>query len=242
MSLADPQIWLSLLTLTILEIVLGVDNLVFISIVSNDVPKKQQKIARRTGLIGALFMRLLLLAGIFWVITLTKPLFSIFAQPFSIRDLILIGGGVFLLFKSTTEIHGTIEGTDQIKAKRKRKPMYVAILQIMIFDIIFSLDSVMTAVGLTEYYWVMAVAITIAIITMLFLSEPLHRFIQAHPTIKMLALSFLLLIGAVLIADGFQFHIPREYIYFSISFSILVEVLNNLARKGRKKDKKKLAN
>jgi len=235
MNILDPQIWASLLTLTALEIVLGIDNLVFISIITSNVAQHQQKYARRIGLLGALVMRLGFLAGVFWLVTLSKPLFSIFSYSFSVRDLILIIGGLFLLVKGTTEIHSVIEGDEEIKEKPKKKSMSLAITQIMIFDIVFSLDSIMTAVGLTDHYWIMAVAIFIAIITMLIASEPLHHFIQAHPTIKMLALSFLILIGVVLIADGFQFHIPREYIYFSICFSIFVEFLNNLARKRRKR-------
>lgn len=235
----DPQIWLSLLTLTLLEVILGIDNLVFISIITSRVPQHRQTFARRIGLVGALVMRLLFLAGIFWLITLTQPLFSLFSHPFSARDMILIAGGLFLLVKGTTEIHNVIEGIEEGGVKVKQKNMYVAISQIMLFDIIFSLDSIMTAVGLTDHYWIMAVAIIIAIIAMLFASEPLHRFIHSHPTIKMLALSFLILIGAVLIADGFQYHIPREYIYFSISFSIFVELMNNLARRKRKKQRVK---
>ena len=238
MLLTDPHIWLSLLTLTILEIVLGVDNLVFISIVSNDVTPGYQKLARRLGLLGALFMRLLMLAGVFWLTKLTTPLFRVWQHDFSIRNLILLGGGLFLLVKATSEIHGTIEADDETGSRKRRKSMWSAILQIMMFDVVFSLDSILTAVGLTNHYWVMAVAICIAIATMLFASEPLHQFIHDHPTVKILALSFLLLIGAVLIADGFDFHVPREYIYFSISFAILVEALNGLMRKRRIKSTK----
>lgn len=233
--LLTPQLWLSLLTLTILEIVLGVDNLVFISIVSNDVPLHQQKTARRVGLIGALLMRLALLAGIFWIIGLTKPFFALMNHNFSIRDLILIAGGLFLLVKATVEIHNSIEGDSEGAESGKKKSMWLAIVQIMIFDIIFSLDSILTAIGLTNHYFVMATAIFIAIIVMLLASEPMHTFINNHPTIKMLALSFLLLIGVVLIADGFSFHIPREYIYFAIAFSIFVEFMNSLVRRSKKR-------
>lgn len=236
MNFLDPQLWLSLITLTFLEIVLGVDNLVFISIVSNDVIVSRQKAARRIGLIGALAIRLIFLAGIFWVIGLTKPLFVLYGQSFSGRDLILLAGGLFLLAKGTIEIHHSIEEDEHIEGGRHRKKsMWMAIIQIMLFDIIFSLDSILTAIGLTNYYWVMAIAIMIAIGVMLLASEPLHEFIHAHPTIKMLALSFLLLIGLVLIADGFEYHIPREYVYFAIAFSIFVEFLNSLMRRRKRK-------
>ncbi len=237
MNLLEPQVWISLLTLTFLEIILGVDNLVFISIVSNDVDPARQKTVRRIGLIGALLLRLIFLAAIFWIIGLTQPLFSLFNQEFSVRDLILLLGGTFLLTKATLEIHHSIEDEEENISRRKRKSMWMAILQIMIFDIIFSLDTILTAVGLTSYYWIMAIAIIIAIIVMLLASEPMHRFIHTHPTIKMLALSFLLLIGMILIADGFDYHIPREYVYFAIAFSVFVEFMNNLVRK--KKDGKK---
>jgi len=237
--LLTPQLWLSFLTLTILEIILGVDNLVFISIVSNAVPLPQQKMTRRVGLMGALLMRLGFLAGVFWIISLTKPLFALFDHSFTMRDLILIGGGLFLLVKATTEMHYTIEGEDEVRegAIRKKKSMWAAVVQIMIFDIIFSLDSILTAIGLTNHYAVMAAAIIIAIVVMLLASEPLHKFIQEHPTVKMLALSFLLLIGLVLIADGFSFHIPREYVYFAIAFSIFVEFMNSLMYRHKRKSK-----
>lgn len=241
MNLLDPQLWLSLLTLTFLEIVLGVDNLVFISIVSNDVIQSRQKAARRIGLIGALGIRLIFLAGIFWIIGLTKPLFVLFGQTFSGRDIILLLGGLFLLAKGTIEIHHSIEDDENITGStRRKKSMWMAIIQIMIFDIIFSLDSILTAIGLTNHYWIMATAILLSIGVMLLASEPLHRFIHEHPTIKMLALSFLLLIGLVLIADGFEYHIPREYVYFAIAFSIFVEFLNNIARRRKQKKQKHL--
>lgn len=242
MNLLDPQLWLSLLTLTFLEIVLGVDNLVFISIVSNDVVLHKQKAARRLGLIGALGIRLIFLAGIFWIIGLTKPLFVLYGQSFSGRDIILLLGGMFLLAKGTTEIHHSIEDDESTTGTiRRKKSMLMAIFQIMVFDIIFSLDSILTAIGLTNHYWVMVTAIIISIGVMLLASEPLHRFIHTHPTIKMLALSFLLLIGLVLIADAFQYHIPREYVYFAIAFSIFVEFLNSLARHRKQKKTKALA-
>lgn len=227
---------LSLITLTFLEIVLGVDNLIFISIISNRVVKHRQKAARRVGLALALVMRLLLLASVLWLIGLTKPWFTLFNISFSARDLILIGGGLFLLYKSTFEIHDEFEQLQENPAKMKAKSFFLVIAQIVTLDIIFSLDSVFTAVGMTQIYWVMALAIIIAVSLMIFASEPLSRIVLQLPTIKMLALSFLLLIGTILIADGFHFHVPREYIYFALSFSVMVETLNLLvARKKRRK-------
>lgn len=230
------HIFFSLITLTLLEIVLGVDNLVFIAIASSRLPKHQQKMARRLGLIFALITRLILLASVVWLVGLKKPLFTIFTQPFSIRDLLLIGGGLFLLIKGTQEIHQEMEVDKEVVVKRVYASVFSTVMQIGVLDIIFSLDSVFTAVGLTNTYWIMATAIIIAILTMIFLSEPLSAIVHNHPTIKMLALSFLILIAVILIADGFQVHIPRAYIYFAICFSVFVEVLNNLAR--RKKPKK----
>lgn len=231
------DVLLSLLTLTFLEIVLGVDNLVFISIVSSRLPQHQQKLGRRIGLLFALVTRLLLLASVLWIIGLTKPFISFWNYTFSGRDLFLILGGLFLLYKSTAEIHTEFEGESPLDPgghKTKRASLNWVIAQIALLDIVFSLDSIFTAVGMTQHYWIMATAITIAVITMIFASEPLSRFIMQRPTIKMLALSFLLLIGTVLIADGFKFHVPREYIYFALSFSVLVETLNQLIARRRK--------
>lgn len=232
---------ISIITLTVLEIVLGIDNLVFISIVSSRLPKHKQKLARRFGLLLALGTRLLLLASVVWLIGLTKPLINIFSQEFSGRDLILVIGGVFLIFKSTMEIHAEFATKEEKEIIPKYSSFFGVVAQIAILDIIFSLDSVMTAVGLTQTYWVMALAIFIAILAMIFVSEPISKFIHDHPSIKMLALSFLLLIGTVLIADGFEVHIPRGYIYFALSFSLFVEVLNSiiLHRKKRNPDKTK---
>lgn len=232
----DPQLWLSLLTLTLLEVVLGIDNLLFLTIISNRLPQKQQKSARRIGLILALGMRLLFLAGIVWLMGLSKPLFTLFNQGFSIRDIILIAGGIFLLYKSTSEIHITLEiEEEQHHRKKNTIGFFLAIIQIIIFDLIFSIDSILTAIGLSQQFWVMAMAIGIAILAMLLASEPLSRFIKNFPTFKMLALSFLLLIGVILIADGFGVHIPRGYLYFAIVFSLLVESLNTFARQRIKK-------
>jgi predicted tellurium resistance membrane protein TerC len=231
--------WLALLTLTLLEIVLGVDNLIFISIVTNQLPQRKQKSARRIGLTLACLMRLGLLAALSWLLHLTVPLFTVFDQPFSTRDLILLAGGLFLLVKSTQEIHDDIEGIEKTeKLKKYNRYLYFYVLfQIMFLDIIFSLDSVITAIGLTQQFTVMAFAIVMAVILMIFASDIINDFINKYPTLKMLALSFLLLIGMALIADAFKFHIPRGYLYFSIAFSIFVEIINILARKKREAKK-----
>ena len=241
-DLANPEIWVSLLTLTTLEIVLGIDNIVFISILSNNLPKHQRPLARKVGLLGAMGTRILLLLSITWIIGLTSPLFSMYEQSVSWRDMILLGGGVFLLLKSTREIHDNVEGVhdDDDKAK-KPKSFLIVIIQIMFLDVIFSLDSVITAVGMVDEVSVMIAAITIAILIMMWAAEPISEFVTKHPTVKMLALSFLLLIGMALIADGLHFHIPRGYIYFSIAFAMGVETLNLLAAKRRSLKRQKNA-
>jgi len=223
---AMPEAWISLLTLTVLEIVLGIDNLVFITIITSRLPPTQQKKARQVGLVLACIMRLLLLSAIAWLTHFNKPLFTLFSQIFSLRDLILIAGGMFLLAKSTSEIHLNV--VDEKQALRSLRPMKFtsAVIQIMFLDIIFSLDSVITAVGMAQQFIIMACAIIIAVLMMILASTPLSQFISKYPTVKMLALSFLLLVGVVLIADGFSFHIPRGYLYFAIAFSIFVEFLN----------------
>lgn len=235
----QPHTWISLLTLTILEIVLGIDNLVFIAIISSRLPAKQQKPARRVGLIFALVTRLLLLGAITWLTKFTYPLFTLFGQSFSGRDLILIGGGLFLLAKSTSEIHVDMTDHDEEIKVKARTSFTMVIIQIMVLDIIFSLDSIITAIGLAQDFVVMALAIVIAVLMMIFASEPLSRIVNTYPTLKMLALSFLILIGAVLIADGFAFHVPRGYLYFAIAFSLFVEMLNVLA--GRRKSGKQVS-
>ncbi len=235
--LFDPEIWASLLTLTILEVVLGVDNLVFVVICAERLPFSQQASARRLGLFGALFTRLALLAGVVWLAKLSLPLFTLYAFPVSIRDLIFISGGLFLIIKGTEEIHSAIEGQEEVVINTQHARFFPVVFQIMIFDIIFSLDSVITAVGLTDQFWIMATAIGIAVALMIFASEKIGEIIKKHPTIKLLALSFLLLIGVVLIADGCHFHVPRGYIYFAIGFSIFVEILNNRWRQHRKKNR-----
>lgn len=222
------QLAINLSTLTLLEIILGIDNLVFIAIVSNRLPESKQQSARRVGLALALFGRFGLLLMIMWIIKLSKPFIHIGSWSFSGKDIFMFLGGVFLLVKATMEIHQELE-PEKNKHKNKTKKhikFLSAIIQIIIFDIIFSLDSILTAVGLTQQLWIMMIAITIAVIIMLIASEPLSRFIHQHPSIKMLALSFLLLIGTVLVADAFGYAIPKGYIYFSIFFSLFIESLN----------------
>ncbi len=232
-TLTFSNIILSLFTLTLLEIILGVDNLVFISITSSRLPPHQQKKGRQLGLMLAWVTRLILLFAAVWITKLTTPIFTLFDFTFSWRDLFLMGGGLFLLFKATHEIHLELEELETKEVVKSYSRFFTVVLQIGLLDIIFSLDSVITAIGLTQIYWIMAVSITIAIILMIFASEPLSHFVMSHPTVKMLALSFLILIGMVLIADGLHFHIPRGYIYFSVCFSLLVEMLNLWRRKKR---------
>lgn len=233
--LSDPQLWASLLTLTALEIVLGVDNLVFIAILAARLPEERQARARQVGLGLALISRLALLASIAWIIGLTRPVFEILGHGVSWRDIILIAGGFFLLYKGTREIHHRLEGDAPVEEAGPARASFIGIvLQIMVLDIVFSLDSVITAVGMANEFWVMATAIIIAVAIMLAASGPISGFIERHPTVKMLALSFLLLIGMTLVADGAGFHVPKGYIYAAIGFSISVEVLNQLAARRRK--------
>jgi predicted tellurium resistance membrane protein TerC len=221
-----------LLTLTILEVVLGIDNLVFLTILSQKLPKEQQALARRVGLTLAWISRLILLACAIWLSELVNPLFHIADMGISWRDIFLFSGGLFLLAKATQEIHHELEPSlPAVASKTGFNKFGVVITQIALLDIVFSLDSVLTAIGLTQQFWIMATAITIAIIAMVFASEPLSGFVERHPTIRMLALSFLILIGMVLIADSFETHIPRGYIYFAMGFSLLVEFLNLLRSK-----------
>ncbi|MDQ5908528.1 MAG: TerC family protein [Pseudomonadota bacterium] len=228
------EILVSLLTLTALEIVLGIDNLVFISILANRLPVEQQSSARRAGLALAVITRLLLLACISWLAGVTAPLFTIFEHPVSLRDLILLGGGLFLLAKGTTEIHATVDGVEEEMRQAKAASFVSVIVQIMILDIVFSLDSVITAVGMSQHLGVMAAAIIIAVGIMIFAADPLSRFIHENISVKMLALSFLILVGVALVADGLGFHIPKGYLYFAIAFSVAVEALNLAATKRRR--------
>ena len=232
--LTDPQIWGALLTLTALEIVLGIDNVIFISLVAERLPKAQQARARAIGLAAALIMRLALLAAIAWIVGLTAPLFTVFGVAFSWRDVILFGGGLFLLVKATLEIHRSVEGEHGAGGREGSAGFALVIAQIMLLDLIFSLDSIITAVGMTQHLPVMFAAVIIAVAVMLFAAGPVSRFIEEHPTTKMLALSFLLLVGVALIADGLHFHIPRAYLYFAIAFSALVEGLNLAAARRRR--------
>jgi predicted tellurium resistance membrane protein TerC len=244
--LATPEAWISLLTLTILEIVLGIDNIVFISILSGKLPENQQKKARQLGLALAMFTRVLLLLSLSWVMSLTSPLFNIgdwlgisnqdwlSKLAISGRDLILLIGGLFLIYKSTHEIHGKLEGDEDEGGKVKVHSFVGTIVQILILDIVFSLDSVITAVGMAEHIEIMIAAVVIAVIVMMFSAGAISNFVNKHPTVKMLALSFLLLIGVSLLAEGLDQHIPKGYIYFAMAFSVLVEMLNLKMKKNTK--------
>ncbi len=225
-QLTNPSIWAALFTLTLLEIVLGVDNIVFISILSGKLPPQSQERARRVGLTLAMFMRIGLLFTLTWVIGLTAPLFTLVGHEFSGRDVILIVGGLFLLGKATTEIHELLEGDVAHKTARTAASFGSVIAQILALDVVFSLDSVLTAVGLAEQLWVMVVAIVVAVGIMLISSGAIAGFVNRHPTVKMLALAFLLLIGTSLVAEGWGVHIPRGYLYFAMAFSVFVEFLN----------------
>ena len=232
--ITDPQAWIAFATLTALEIVLGVDNVVFISILAGKLPAEQREKARRLGLGLAMFVRILLLLSIAWVVKLTSPLFSISTQEFSGRDIILLLGGLFLLAKSTHEMHGQLEGEEGHSSGSVAASFTAVIIQILLLDIIFSLDSVITAVGMADDVGVMIAAVIVAVAFMFVFAGALSRFVDKHPTIKMLALSFLLLIGVSLVAEGFEFHIPKGYIYFAMAFSLFVEVLNIKLRKSPK--------
>ena len=232
-ALLNPEIWMALATLTALELVLGIDNIIFISIIASKVRAEQRDKARRVGITLAAVTRLGLLLVIAWIIGLTAPLFSLFGQAFSWRDLILIGGGLFLIAKATHEIHQKLEGATQpVTAGGAAAVSFgSAIAQIMVLDIVFSLDSIITAVGMVDQIWVMVTAILISIVFMLIFAKPLGDFVERHPTVKVLALSFLIMIGLVLIADGFGQHIPKGYIYGAMAFSVFVEMINLWIRK-----------
>lgn len=225
--IADPQAWIGLLTLTVLEIVLGIDNIIFISILSSVLPKEQQAQARRLGLMGAFVTRILLLLSIAWIVRLTTPLFTIAGVGFSGRALILLLGGLFLIGKATYEIHEKLEGHEAtVEAGRKAASMQAVIVQIMLVDIVFSLDSVITAVGMVSHVPIMIAANVIALGVMLLAATPISDFVDKHPTIKILALAFLVLIGTNLVAEGLGHHIPKGYTYFAMAFSFLVEMIN----------------
>lgn len=230
--LTDPQTWLALATLTALEIVLGIDNIIFISIQAGKLPVHQQEKARITGLGLAMFIRVALLFSLTWLMGLTAPLFSVFNNEISGRDIILISGGLFLLWKSTMEIHEKLEGEEGVSSARVGTTFGAVIVQILLLDIVFSLDSIITALGMANRLAVMVAAVVIAVVFMMLFSGRISAFVERHPTIKMLALSFLLLIGVALIGDGFDMHIPKGYIYFAMAFSVMVEMLNLRLRHG----------
>jgi predicted tellurium resistance membrane protein TerC len=224
--LSDPTTWIAFLTLVALELVLGVDNVIFISILAGKLPVDQQQRARSTGILMAVVTRILLLLSLSWIIGLTEPLFRVLQFEISGRDLVLIAGGLFLLWKSVHEIHQKLEGEEGHASAKVRASFWSVIIQIMLLDIVFSLDSVITAVGMVDHISIMIAAVVIAAAVMVFTATPLSNFVEKHPTIKMLALSFLLLIGFTLIVEGLHQHIPKGYIYFAMGFSVLVELLN----------------
>jgi predicted tellurium resistance membrane protein TerC len=231
--LTDPQAWIGFATLTVLEIILGIDNIVFISILVEKLPENVQAKARRLGLALAMLTRILLLLSLSWIIRLTAPLFTVVGQEISGRDLVLILGGLFLLAKSTHEIHGSLEGEEGAASARVRPSFRSVLIQILLLDIVFSLDSVITAVGMVDEVAIMIAAVILAVGFMMLFSGAISRFVTQHPTVKMLALSFLMLIGVTLIGEGFDQHIPKGYIYFAMAFSVTVEILNLRARKKR---------
>ena len=224
--LSDPQAWLALLTLTALELVLGIDNVVFISILVDKLPEARRRVARQLGLFLAMFMRIGLLFLLSVLVGLTAPLFTVLAQELSGRDLILIAGGLFLIWKSTREIHQLLEGEEGEASARVRPSFAAVIFQIMLIDLVFSLDSIITAVGMVDEIQIMVAAVVVSVALMMAFSGAIGRFVSARPTVKMLALSFLFMIGLVLIADGFDHHVPKGYVYFAMAFSVLVEMLN----------------
>jgi len=224
--LASPEAWIALLSLTALEIVLGIDNIIFISILVGSLPAQQRQRARVLGLGLAMFTRIALLLSLVWMMRLTIPLLSLFSYDVSGRDIILIGGGLFLLAKSVMEIHGSLEGGEDERRASLRRSFLLVLVQIAIIDIVFSLDSIITAIGMVDIIPVMVLAIVIAVGVMMFAAKPIGEFIDRHPTIKMLALAFLILVGVVLIAEGLGVHVPRGYVYFAMAFSVAVEALN----------------
>jgi predicted tellurium resistance membrane protein TerC len=229
--LSDPQVWIAFLTLTALELVLGIDNIIFISILVDKLPKDRRDFARRIGLFLAMFMRVGLLFLLSWIVGMTEPLISLFRQGISGRDLILIGGGLFLIWKSTKEIHQLLEGETGSASSQVRATFMAVIVQITIIDLVFSFDSIITAVGMVDQVEVMIAAVIVSVLLMMAFAGGIGRVVSAHPTIKMLALAFLLVIGVVLIADGFEHHVPKGYVYFAMAFSVAVEFLNIRMRK-----------
>ena len=233
--ISDPTAWSALAALLTLEVVLGVDNVIFISILASKLPPEQQDKARRVGLLAAGGMRIVLLLGISWIISLKKELFSIGSIGFSGKELILLAGGLFLIYKATKEIHHKLEGEEGHTSAKVAPTLAAVIGQVLLLDLVFSIDSVITAVGMTTYVWVMVIAIMTAVVVMLLASKAIYTFVNAHPSVKMLALAFLLLIGTTLIAEGFGQKIPKGYIYAAMTFSVFVEVLNIGAQRRKKK-------
>jgi predicted tellurium resistance membrane protein TerC len=233
--LADPQAWIALATLTALELVLGIDNIIFISILVDKLPQERREYARRIGLFMAMFMRIGLLLVLSWVIGLTAPMFTVLAQEISGRDLILILGGLFLIWKSTGEIHQSLEGVEGAASSAVKATRGAVIVQIMLVDNVLSLDSIITAVGMVDRIEVMIAAVVLSVGLMMLFAGAIGRFVSAHPTIKMLALSFLVVVGVALIAEGFDHHVPKGYIYFAMAFSVVVEMLNiRMRRRARR--------
>ncbi len=233
--LSDPQVWISLVTLTVMEIVLGIDNIIFIAILSGRLPKEQQPRARTLGLSVAMVTRILLLCSIFWLTRLTDPLFAVFGHGLSGKDLVMLSGGVFLIWKSVNEIHGSLEGEEEQKTGAVKSAFSAVVAQIIVVDIVFSLDSVITAVGLAQQISVMIAAVMLAMGVMMWASGPISAFVHKHPSVKMLALSFLLLVGVMLVGEGFGQHINKGYVYFAMAFSFAVEMLNIRTRAKRAK-------
>ena len=229
--LANPQTWIAFATLTALELVLGIDNIIFISILVDKLPKERREFARRIGLFMAMFMRIGLLLVLAWIVGLVEPLFTVFNKGISGRDLILILGGLFLIWKSTTEIHQSMEGEEHTAGSAVTATFTAVILQIMIIDLVFSLDSIITAVGMVDDVRIMIAAVIVSVALMMVFAGPIGRFVSDHPTIKMLALSFLVVVGVVLVAEGFGEHVPKGYVYFGMAFSLVVEMLNIRLRK-----------
>ena len=231
--LADPQVWLAFVTLTVLELVLGIDNVIFISILVDKLEPRRRELARRIGLFLAMFMRIALLGVLSWLVGLREPLFALLGHEISGRDLILIGGGLFLLYKSTIEIHQLLEGEEGAASSAVRATFAAVIGQIVLIDLVFSLDSIVTAVGMVSELAVMVAAVIASVLLMMAFAGAIGRFISGRPTIKVLALAFLFMIGLVLVADGFDHHVPRGYVYFAMAFSVLVEMLNTRLRRRR---------
>jgi predicted tellurium resistance membrane protein TerC len=232
--LSNPQNWIAFATLTALELVLGIDNIIFISILVDKLPKASRELARRIGLSMAMLMRIGLLLVLAWIVGLVEPLFTVLGKDISGRDLILILGGLFLVWKATTEIHGSLEGEEGTTASAVKATFGAVILQIMLIDLVFSLDSIITAVGMVDDVRIMIGAVVASVALMMLFARPIGEFVSAHPSIKMLALSFLVVVGVVLIAEGFDHHVPKGYVYFAMAFSVVVEMLNIRARKRAK--------